>query len=694
MLQIAISNHNYVIMFEDDPTLFNSHGNDYMPPEELVDALNEGIVQSIKSSGKSLPSSAITNPSSSPIHCEWTEYATVSSSCNEDGDEGVDNSPVINDLRQFFPGYLDGSEYGTDGRPLIYAACLGLLLSCGSADDESDFTSGDNTATPLSTFLSIASYLLKEVGVDPNIPTETPGACHRPPLHLVARSCHPAAVRLMIDCGAADSRDDEGWSALMACCMSDIPSADDGGPADEDRVETMKILLDEIDDVDYVNARNWCGYNALHYACEGLNASLIKCLLESGRVDATLRTIWGQSCVCLIQSEMERNPEEAVKCEALVMDYLKETGQIAEIASFLEEERKVIALMSLADDVLIPASRRPECTADESSPFRIHAANDQDIRIVSALMKYFELDPTVLFEKNDDDNISLLDGNIYEELQNRVTDLVPNALRKVYLDHPTEFEREIILGTNYNIRKDSEVFVDGARRIDTEKVIELAFRMHRERGHVAERMAMMTDLLVGPLQRTFSYAIPDEETVKQIVSLAPRIVEMGAGTGYWSAMLNRNGADVVAYDAHPGTEQENVYVGKQMYYPVQEGIDSTVFVESNTNVVDRALLLVWPNNPDDIDNAHVRLEGETILPPIWDIDCLQRYYDLGGQTVIYVGEREENIPLVSDATNPDCGFCGSRKFQQFLCDNFELEAVIECRKWWMKEDDVTVWRRK
>jgi len=677
----------------EDPSLFTSHGNGYLSPEELVDALNEGIVQSIKSCGKSLPSSAITNPSSSPVQCEWTEYATVSSSSNEEG-EGVgksftSSSPVINDLKQFFPSYLDGSEYGTDGRPLIYAACLGLLLSCGEDNDSNN----PGEKTPLSTFLSIASYLLKEVGANPNQPTETPGACHRPPLHLVARSCHPAAVRMLMEGGAADSRDDEGWSALMACCMSDIPSADDGGPSDEDRVETLKLLLSEIDDVDYVNARNWCGYNALHYACEGLNASLIQCLLETGRVDATLRTIWGQSCVCLIQSERERNPEEAVKCEALIIEYLEKTGQITEFGSFLEEERKVITLMSLADDVLIPASRKPECTADESSRFRINAANDQDVRIVTALMKYFGIDPALVFEKNDD-NISTVNGNIYEELQNRVTDLIPNALRKVYRNQPTEFEREIILGTNYNIRKEAEVFVEGLRHIDTSRVMDLAFRMHRERGHVAERMAMMTDLLVGPLQRTFSYAIPDDETMKEIVSHAPRIVEMGAGTGYWSAMLNRNGADVIAFDAHPGTEQDNVYVGKQMYYPVKEGIDSTVFVESNPDIVDRALLLVWPNNPDDLDNPHVRLEGESMLPPIWDIDCLQRYYDLGGQTVIYVGEREEKIPLVSDATGPDCGFCGSRKFQQFLWDNFDLKSVIECPKWWMKEDDVTVWKRK
>ena len=671
-----------------EDVLFSSPDNkSFLSPEQLVDALNEGIVQSIKTSGKILPSSELTNPSSSPVQCEWTEYATITPSGDDDVTSTL-NSPLINDLRQFFPTYLDGSEYGTDGRPLFYATCLGLLLSCG---DDSDSASDDKT--PLSTFLSIASFLLNEVGVDPNQPTETQGACHRPPLHLIARSCHPEAVQLLVDCGAVDSRDDEGWSALMACCMSDIPPADNGGPSDENRVKTLQILLNEIDHVDYVNASNWCGYNALHYACDGLNSALIKCLLDSGRADASLRTTWGQSCICLIQSDMERNIEEAVTCEKLIMDYLEKTGQIEDIGPFLEEERKVVKLMSLADDILIPASRKPECTAINPSNFKIRAANDQDIRIVSALMKYFEMDPHSLFEENDD-NISPLDNNIYEELQMRVTDLVPSAFRKVYLEPPSEFEREIILGTNYNIREPAEVFVEGARRIDTSAAIDLAFCLHRERGRVAERMSMLTDLLVGPLQRTFSYAIPSDETLKQIVAHAPSIVEMGAGTGYWSAMLSRNGADVIAFDAHPGVEQDNVYVGKQMYYPVKEGIDSTVFAEDNSDIVERALLLVWPNNPDDVDNAHVRLEGESILPPIWDIDCLQRYYELGGQTVIYVGEREEKIPLVSDATGPDCGFCASRAFQRYLLENFDLKAVIECPRWWMKEDDVTVWTRK
>jgi hypothetical protein len=674
----------------------HQHDNDnFLSPDELLSALNEGILESIKSSGNSLPSSALSK--SHPVQCEWTEYASVSSSSPEGGEGEKNNSarscPIINDLRQFFPNYLDGSEYDTRGRPLIYAACLGLLMSCG--DNKAAASSAKGDKSPLSTFLSIVSFLMNEVGANPNQPTETPGACHRPPLHLAARSCHPAAVRALIDGGAADARDDEGWTALMACCMADIPSAENGGPLVEDRVETMKILLNEIDDTNYVNAMNWNGHNALHMACTGLNYELIKCLLETGGADATMKTLWGQSCICLIQCASEEKSEEAAKkkCEALIVGHLEKTGQMESIRPFLEEERKIIKLMSLADDILIPASRRPECTA-EKPKLRLNGANAQDERVVIALMKYLGMDPTALFQRNDD-NLSPVDGNIYAEIYARVMDLIPKALRKVYRDHPTDFEREIVVGTNYNIRDMAIEAVEGVRHVDPSKIMMLSFHVFRERGMVAERMSLFTDLVVGPLQRTFSFAVPGDDTVKEIVSYAPSIVEMGAGTGYWSEMLSRAGADVVAYDMKPSSEQDdNIYVGKQKYFPVQEGVDSTVFVDNNTEIVDRALLMVWPNNPDDVDNPHLRREDEPELPPIWDIDCVQKYYDLGGQTVIYIGEREDKIKVAEDAVASDCGFCGSRKFQQFLLQHFDLVAEIQCPQWWMKEDDVTVWKRK
>ena len=67
---------------------------------------------------------------------------------------------------------------------------------------------------------------------------------------------------------------------------------------------------------------------------------------------------------------------------------------------------------------------------------------------------------------------------------------------------------------------------------------------------------------------------------------------------------------------------------------------------------------------------------------------------MGGETVIYVGERESKIELAPDATDGDCGFCSSRNFQKYLEEHYDLKAELACPRWWMKEDDVTIWKRK
>ncbi|KAL9190802.1 hypothetical protein ACHAXT_000508 [Thalassiosira profunda] len=638
---------------------------DGMTAEEVVDALNEGVVRSVQSSGQILPSTSVGASNFSPVQCEWTEYA--SELC----------CPAVEDLRQCFPP-LDGDEVGSDGRPFLYAACLGLLLS----PREEGASPGEKS--PLSIFLSIASFLLDELEVDPDQPTETEGACHRPPLHLVARSGHPAAVHALLSRGAdVNLRDEEGWTALMAVCLPDIPSCEEGGPTAEERIQTMRVLFEHDVDVD---AQNYCGYSALHYACEGLNSSLIQCLLEDGGADATIRTIWGSTFIGIVQTRSHINVEEAAKCEAILVPHLERMDQMEEIRSFLEEERKAIDLMNFVEDVLLPAARRP---ADEDSG----SLEAQDRRIVTALLEHLNLDPS-----GDMD-----DGNPYEVIHHRIMELIPVAYRQVYISQPSAEERQIITCANFSVRKAAEVSVDGARRIDTSLAMRELFIMHRERGRIAHQLELLTDLIVGPLQRTFAFGVPSNSVVRNIVERAPHILEMGAGTGYWSLVLSKMGADVEAYDSQPieatdtndeSTEENgNLYFGGQSYYPVQKGDATIVFDGSIPQIADRALLLAWPNNPDAEDNPHVAVEGST-LPPVWDLECLQRYYELGGSTVIYVGERESEIELLPDAIGPDCGFCSSRKFQLFLHEHFVLEAELKCPQWWMKEDDVTIWKRK
>ena len=112
-----------------------------MTSEELIDALNAGIIRSIQTSGRTLPSSAIpelaaalaeavndydpshTSQSSSTFQCQWIEYST--DLCD----------PVVEDIRTCLSNAtLDGNElFGSDGRPLLYNACLGRFDALSAA---------------------------------------------------------------------------------------------------------------------------------------------------------------------------------------------------------------------------------------------------------------------------------------------------------------------------------------------------------------------------------------------------------------------------------------------------------------------------------------------------------------------------------------------------------------------------------
>ena len=169
------------------------------------------------------------------------------------------------------------TAFDTNGRPLLYAACLGLCLSDrrqhNSSNKNDTNESIDETAaaaaatattatttatpttkqqsTPLEIFMSILQYLITELDCPPNQPTFAVGCNHRPPIHLLARSCYVPAVSALLASGADPTiADGEGWTALMATCMAsgggndDDEEEEEAGPTMVERLETAKLLLD------------------------------------------------------------------------------------------------------------------------------------------------------------------------------------------------------------------------------------------------------------------------------------------------------------------------------------------------------------------------------------------------------------------------------------------------------------------
>jgi len=310
--------------------------------------------------------------------------------------------------------------------------------------------------------------------------------------------------------------------------------------------------------------------------------------------------------------------------------------------------------------------------------------------------------------------------NWYETLHRRVSDLFPEAYVKVYRNGPpTEDEYDLITAHDGRAKEMAEFVIPadeerpdrgGARRIDVRAMRREALAPYRQRGLCPRNMDNILKVLVTPIKHSVAFAVPSDALAERIAALAPRIVECGAGTGYWTSVLRLHGADIVAYDANPPSTRTNsgaagasaaenaFFSSDAAFTEVHQGDGTSVFKgdDGKSLAAGRALLLVWPNNADHIDNPHLydASSPSSSTQPVWDADCLTAYMDAGGQTVIYVGEREDKIELEDDATAPDCGFCSSRRFQQMLKDEFVLEEQLACPCWWMKEDDVTMWRRK
>jgi hypothetical protein len=115
--------------------------------------------------------------------------------------------------------------------------------------------------------------------------------------------------------------------------------------------------------------------------------------------------------------------------------------------------------------------------------------------------------------------------------------------------------------------------------------------------------------------KLYSWAVPNQKAIEALVKHSP-VVEIGAGTGYWAALVKAAGGDIVAFDKHPprlNSEENHYHPHTKLFYRVREGTE-----EIAAEYPDRALFLCWP--PYDTSMAWGALHCYT------------------GKTVIFVGE--------------------------------------------------------
>ncbi|KAG2453385.1 hypothetical protein HYH02_001609 [Chlamydomonas schloesseri] len=112
--------------------------------------------------------------------------------------------------------------------------------------------------------------------------------------------------------------------------------------------------------------------------------------------------------------------------------------------------------------------------------------------------------------------------------------------------------------------------------------------------------------LRGEAVRDYAYVVPTAEALGLIAEVSGgRVVEVGAGSGYWAGLLARRGVDVVAVDTGEEDAERNAFLpgggGRKAsfafftearpFFPAMQKAEAAQFLAEHGGCPDRALLL-------------------------------------------------------------------------------------------------------
>jgi hypothetical protein len=153
--------------------------------------------------------------------------------------------------------------------------------------------------------------------------------------------------------------------------------------------------------------------------------------------------------------------------------------------------------------------------------------------------------------------------------------------------------------------------------------------------------------------RRWGFAIPCAEAVAALRRLGP-LVEIGAGTAYWSALLRAAGHDVVATDAKPAGESiYNFQVGR--WAPV-EPLDAVAAVRRHSR---RDVFCSWPTEG-----------GAWPLGAAWALAPGRAFALIGGSLT------------------------GTRGLFRYLATRFDLEAEVQIPQFAGCDDRLSIHRKR
>ncbi len=174
-----------------------------------------------------------------------------------------------------------------------------------------------------------------------------------------------------------------------------------------------------------------------------------------------------------------------------------------------------------------------------------------------------------------------------------------------------------------------------------------------ERFHLAGQRPQRYEGLRGYMTEHYSYAIPSEQALRELSPVNGKTVEIGAGNGYWAALVRARGGDIRAVDAWKGYS----FHANETWTHVETGTEKVL-----ADCADRNLFMSWPS-------------GNGVAS-----DALDIYLRHGGRKVIYVGE-------------PDAEIMADEEFFATLSKEMKLTKTVLIPQWPSIKDAMFIYQR-